>query len=155
MTLYSAWGQRGRKECQFTDFPAINQHWSTRSTRSGQASFTEPALNRSCLLPLLVNKVLLEHSHAPSLRCFFFNGCFHTTIAESSSCDREHMASLQNQKIFTILPFAENFCLLLVYTNDHALSYFMPPLKLESFGSWKYFIPPDSFRTMQITQQGE
>lgn len=42
------------------------------------------------LLPVLVNKVLLEHSHLPSLWIFY--GCFPATLAELSGCDRDYMA---------------------------------------------------------------
>ena len=42
------------------------------------------------LLPVLVNKVLLEHSHTLSLRIVY--GCFPTTTAELNGCDRDYMA---------------------------------------------------------------
>lgn len=54
-------------------------------------------------LPVLVNKVLLEHSY--TLHLHFVCGYFCTITGEMSSCKRDHMA--QKSKIFTLWSFTE------------------------------------------------
>lgn len=56
---------------------------------------------KSGLLPVFVNEVLLEHSHAHSL-CIIYS-CFYAT--ELSSCKRDCM--VHKPKIVTTWPFIE------------------------------------------------
>ena len=49
---------------------------------------------------VFISKVLLEHNHTHTVTY-----CFHTTVAELSSCDR---VSSPQPKMFTLWPFTES-----------------------------------------------
>ena len=65
--------------------------WAWRTTAYGQ-------------LPVFVNKVLLDPSHAHLLTSIA-HGCFPATKAELSSYNRDHMAA--KPKIYTVWPSTE------------------------------------------------
>ena len=70
------------------------------------------------------NKVLLQHNHT-SIRLCIVYGCFHTTTAMSSICNKGWKAPMK--KIFTIWPFALKSCwhlisLRLLHLSKHSLN---------------------------------
>ena len=51
-------------------------------------------------LPVVINKVLLKHSHTHLVRIVY--GGFHATLAKPSDCNRDHVSI--SLKLFTASP---------------------------------------------------
>ena len=80
--------------------------WNTdHHLEQGSANYDTQA--KFSLLPVFVNKVLLEHNHTQYHLCLF-----HTTKAELSNCGRDYLAT--KPQIVTVWPFTEAIRCLLI-----------------------------------------